>query len=399
MASPRVKRLLLSGLPSWIPRASGISAPLVFDFVGQRSYVLGQWGRPESFLTVSSSANGWYLAPSGLWVNAAANTLRYHASSSTLAAFGVLIEEARTNVVLWNRDLTNGAWVAVNVTAAKTQIGIDGVTNNASSITSTAGNGTILQTVVLASSARFQSAFVKRLTGTGTVNMTTDGGLTWTAITVTAAFTQVTVPTQTLANPIVGFQIVTSGDAIAVDMVQNENGTFVTSPIATTTVAVTRAIDLPSLSLPAVLQSRLAYTLSGSGVPNAPTTFASNQSLGAISDGTTNNRLVVRRTSSTATYAAIVTQGGSDRYAQSAGTWSQSVAGAIAVAGTAGDQRAAYSRSNLLSAGSDANFPSNISTMQIGAGGASTTPWNGTVSTIELWASRVSDDALQKRAA
>ena len=50
-----------------------------------------------------------------------------------------------------------------------------------------------------------------------------NGGTTWTAVTATASWTRVSVPTVTMANPVVGFRIVTSGDSIAVDMVQNEN--------------------------------------------------------------------------------------------------------------------------------------------------------------------------------
>ena len=92
---------------------------------------------------------------------------------------GLGIWEARTNVALWNRDLTNAAWTASNVTAAKNQTGVDGVANSASSITATAGNGTILQAITLASSAGFQTAYVKRLVGTGTIYMTMDGGTTW----------------------------------------------------------------------------------------------------------------------------------------------------------------------------------------------------------------------------
>lgn len=60
----------------------------------------------------------------------------------TLASQGILVEEARTNVVLWNRDLTNAAWTKTNITAAKDQTGIDGFASSASKITATAGNGT-----------------------------------------------------------------------------------------------------------------------------------------------------------------------------------------------------------------------------------------------------------------
>jgi len=156
---------------------------------------------------------------------------------------GIRLEGTRTNVVLWNRDLTNAAWTKTNVSAAKDQIGVDGVAASASKITASAGNGTCLQAITLGSSARAQSAYVKRVTGSGVVEMTMDNGGTWTAVTVTAAWTRVTIPTQTIANPTVGFRIVTNGDAIAVDFVQNENGVFPSSPIAVTTVAVVRAAD------------------------------------------------------------------------------------------------------------------------------------------------------------
>jgi hypothetical protein len=169
---------------------------------------------------------------------------RFDYDPSTLTALGLLLEGTRTNVALWNRDLTNAAWTKTNVTAAKDQTGIDGVASSASKITATAGNGTILQAITLASSARFQSAYVKRVTGSGVVEMTTDNGTTWTAITVTADWTRVSIPTKTLADPTIGFRIVTSGDAIAIDFVQNENGAFASSPIWTTTAAVTRASDV-----------------------------------------------------------------------------------------------------------------------------------------------------------
>lgn len=167
---------------------------------------------------------------------------------SGLSTPGVLLEDTRTNVALWNRDLSNAAWTKTNTTAVKTQTGIDGVASSASLLTATAANGTCLQAIVLASSARYQSAYVKRVTGSGVVNMTTDNGATWTAVTVTSAWTRVTIPTQTLVNPTVGFRIVTNADAIAIDYVQNENGVLQTSPIATTTLAVARSADALSFA-------------------------------------------------------------------------------------------------------------------------------------------------------
>lgn len=202
-------------------------------------------GDVNTKLTYTSPSTKYILNSSGVYE--AGTTLRceYDTSGNPL---GIRIEETRTNVVLHNRDLTNAVWTKSNVTAAKDQVGIDGVTNSASSLTATAGNATCLQAITLASSARYQSTFIKRISGSGVIQMTMDNGTTWTAVTVTSSWTPVGIPTQTLANPTVGFRIVTSGDAIAIDMVMNENGAYRTSPIATTGVTVTRIVDDISLS-------------------------------------------------------------------------------------------------------------------------------------------------------
>jgi hypothetical protein len=202
-----------------------------------------------TFARADASTCATYLGLDGLLHTVAAGVLRDR--HYVAGVRGTLLEATRTNVVLWSRDCSNAAWTKSNVTALKDQVGVDGVAASASSLLATAGNGTCLQAITLGSSARLQSAWVKRLTGSGVVQMTTDGGATWTAITVTAAWTRVTIPTQTLANPSVGFRLVTNADKIAVDYVQNETGIFPTTAIATTTVAVTRATD--ALSTPFLL--------------------------------------------------------------------------------------------------------------------------------------------------
>ncbi len=143
------------------------------------------------------------------------------------------------NVALYCRDFTNAAWAKTNVTAVKDQVGVDGILAAASSLTATSNNGTVLQAVTLASSVRATHASVRRLTGTGAVSMTTDGGATWTALTLTGPYARVAIPAQTLANPSFGFKLATSGDAIAVDLFVNETGTVAHVPAATTSSAVT----------------------------------------------------------------------------------------------------------------------------------------------------------------
>jgi len=160
---------------------------------------------------------------------------------------GYLNEGARTNNLLWCRDLTNAAWVKTNMTTALTSTGIDGQASASTRLTATAGNATCLQTFTMASAARTFSAYVKRITGTGTINITRDNGTSWTDITSllsTSAYTRVVIANTSIINPTCGFQIVTSGDAIDVDYCQDEAGSFPSNPIATTTGAVTRAADL-----------------------------------------------------------------------------------------------------------------------------------------------------------
>lgn len=174
-------------------------------------------------------------------------------ASSTM--LGVLTEIARTNYCLYSNDMTNAAWVKTNCTAALTAQGVEGGTLSASTLTATGANATCLQSITRTSTVRVTSCYIKRRTGTGTIELTQDNGVTWTKVTVTASWAQVTIPSAAAANPTVGIRIVTSGDAVDVQFFQHEedsSGATVaaaTSPIATTSAPVQRNQD--SLQIPA----------------------------------------------------------------------------------------------------------------------------------------------------
>lgn len=160
---------------------------------------------------------------------------------------GLLIEETRTNSAIQSRVMTNVAWTASNMTVATTATGADGVANTGTTLTSTAGNGTVLQSITLASAAYTYSVWLKRISGSGNVDITVDNGTTWTTQTLTTAYQQFQV-TKTAANPIIGIRLVTSGDSVAADFNQLEAGSFATTPITTTTIAVARAADVITLN-------------------------------------------------------------------------------------------------------------------------------------------------------
>lgn len=123
---------------------------------------------------------------------------------------------------LWARDLTNAAWVNGGGlgTAAKTSVGADGVANTATRLTASGANATWLQAITLASSTILLQAKLKRITGTGNIDLTVDGGTTWTTVAAgSGAYADVTINQAAVTNPSVGIRIVTAGDAVDVDFV------------------------------------------------------------------------------------------------------------------------------------------------------------------------------------
>lgn len=153
----------------------------------------------------------------------------------------------RTNDVLWCKDFTNAAWVKTTMNAFLDQVGIAGIAGQASSLTATAAAAKVLQPFTKAAAARTFSVYIKRLTGTGAIAITRDGGTNWTTITGlinSSTFTKVSIEAHSVLNPSVGIRISTSGDSIAVDYAQDEDGTTASEPIYTTTVAVTRNAEV-----------------------------------------------------------------------------------------------------------------------------------------------------------
>jgi hypothetical protein len=214
------------------------------DRVSGASMVLVRAGNAAAF-----ASDGLYYAPVD-------NAPRFIITAD--GSLALLLEVTSTQVLLQNRNVGNAAWTRTNMTAQATVgidgVGVPGVSGNAKILGATAGNATAVQAVTLGSSSRIVAMYAKRETGTGAIQMSVDGGSTWTTIgPLTAAYARYGPPAQTLANPSVGIRIVTNGDKISVDMVTNETGTVLTSPMAATTVAVTRAAEtayFPFLSLP-----------------------------------------------------------------------------------------------------------------------------------------------------
>lgn len=219
---------------------------------------------------------------------------------------------AATNIVLHNNDQTNAVWVKSDMTAAMDQAGPDGVAASASSLTATAGNATSLQTIVSASALRSQETWIRRITGSGTIQMTTDNGTTWGTVTVTGTWAKVRIPTQTLANPVVGFRIVTSGDAIAVGKVQNTGVVDAPESDTTTTAFVCNA-DVVTATYAGGTEGTLYVKALG------PVDIAGFRGLLHIDDGSTANRIRLACNGNAAD--VLISSGGSGVAAYNVPTW------------------------------------------------------------------------------
>jgi len=195
-------------------------------------------------LSITRATSATYVGSDGLIATAASGVARFGHDPTTFAPIGLLVERSGTNECLHNRDFSNAAWVKSNITALKDETGEDGVANSASSLLATDANGTALQTFTITSGARTVTFGLKRLIGSGDVDITIDNGATWATQTINSStWTRVKV-TQTLANPIIGIRLVTDTDKVAVDYAQLEKAAYATSRIATTTGAVTRNGDV-----------------------------------------------------------------------------------------------------------------------------------------------------------
>jgi len=261
-----------------------IQPSLTLDFAGTMSL--------DSRITFTRSTTGTYYNSSGILATAAINAPRFTYDPTTLSALGILVEESRTNTILYSQDLTNVVWsngggVAI-VPTANTTVAPDGTTT-ANTLADGTGTGTrfIAQVnTVVSGTSYVLSAYFKpntatavQLTGGGatfgtnawvTYNLAngtvgasgsavTDSSIKlspngWYRVTMTAPATA-----STLGNTFI-IVMVNSPTATRLPSYTGTNSNLyvwgtqldvgsVSSYIPTTLVQVTRAADIPSLPI------------------------------------------------------------------------------------------------------------------------------------------------------
>ena len=258
-------------------------------------------------LSVTRSTTAFRTNVSGTLQSVASGIARldYRYAGALQSCPALLVESAATNSALHSRDLTNAVWVRTNMNATRDQVGADGSANTATRLTATAANATILQSLTLASAQREWSAWIRRITGTGRIEMTMDGGASWVIVTsgITSTFSPIDIPAQTLANNSVGFRIADSGNEIAVDFVQLEAGAVRTSPIITGAATATRNADVISLTGASGLIGQTQGTIYAEvNIQN----LAKETHIIRLDDGTSTNTITLRTLTGNVVRTAII---------------------------------------------------------------------------------------------
>jgi lysophospholipase L1-like esterase len=191
------------------------------------------------------------------------------------APLGILVEQDGANLVLQNSDLSQAVWTkSASMACVKNATDPANVASGASTCTASAATQTVTQALVRASAANSTSLYVKRVTGSGVVEVLDAAGAyqpitaslttSWKRVVCTDAegcmggnCIVVTSMCATSTNPSVGLRIQTSGDAVAVAKSQNEVARRASSPIDTLAASATRAYDYPyaDIQTPSAIRS------------------------------------------------------------------------------------------------------------------------------------------------
>lgn len=144
------------------------SASLVINFVDRKAAIAGRQVNLQSFITFDRTSIAWGEEDGGIVRSHAANVMRLERLGPES---GIRMERAATNVLRYSRDLSNAAWIKTNALAVQTATGLDGE-ENVSLCSDLASAGTARgkwsQSIAIATTNQWHtcSIYIRQITGT-----------------------------------------------------------------------------------------------------------------------------------------------------------------------------------------------------------------------------------------
>lgn len=208
-------------------------------------------------------------------------------SSGTFVGSNGLIQNSpqSRNLLTFTQEFDNAVWVKTNSTVTANSVAAPDGTMTADTLTAASANGTALQTYTAINAPYMYSVWLRRLTGTGNVQITVDG-TTYATVAVTTTWTRFDTVLLGLAGAAgsrtAGVRIVASGDAVYVWGAQLE------------------IIPDANLTLGSEIRSSGATGIIGSGV--APATYNTGTGAGSVARVDLSNQSFVQWTGLSGTY-------------------------------------------------------------------------------------------------
>lgn len=341
--------------------------------------------------TVSRNTTATRVNSSGLIESVASGVPRIDWLGQSCPA--LLVEVSGQNQALWSRDLSvSGTWAASGITAVRNAVGADGAASGATTLTATAASATITQNISHASQSRIFSAYMRRVSGTGQIQLTTNGGTNWQTVTLTSAFALFDSGAQTVASGQVGIRMIASGDVIEVDFTQAEVGSVPTSPIPTTAAAVSRAADSISASgaLVSGLIGQTEGTIYAEFVTRVTAGTAAKRVL-TISNGDDGNRISIGKAADDSLVGLILTGGVTQALISTAAN--QSGTFKMALAFQANDA-VLYINGVQIGTDNSLTMPTGFNRIDLGQNAGNASQFNDRIRSAALYTTRLSNDQL-----
>ena len=399
------------------------SSPLDLRFALQKTL--------DPRVTFTRASTGTYVGSDGLLQSATTNEARFDHNPTTGESLGLLVEEARTNLITTSEALANitGGSITNNTTTAP-----DGLVTADTLIedTSTGNHSVNTASIIWAGNTAYTFTFFLKANTRTQANIAFGTSSNWVnsqrnatfdlsdGTVISTAGTSVTASIEpflnswyrcrltatTVAAPVpsaIQTQMYVSGSSsytgngtsdIFFWGAQLEAGAFPTSYIPTTTATATRAADVASIT--GTNFSSFYNQTEGTVFADAKVTTVapatSLTSVFALSDGTTSNRITVykRANADTSTRLDVSTSGSSVAFIN-AGTFS--VSNLIAASYRVNDF--AISLNGLTPETDTLGAIPTVSRLNIGNYADSTFPLNGTIKRLTYWPVRLANPPLQ----